>query len=220
MIDYDSIFHEFAAGNMMPFYRNVYPGLLSYAARFLGQSLAFMAEDCVQDTVLSAYEHSEDLRDTVHWRLFILQGIRRRASNMLRHKDVVDGYVSSVNGGLFGDDINIVDDHSHDLIHQELFDSLFAAIEQLPDKYKEIFRLNFEDGLRNQEIAELLDVAEITVKKRKAKMIDLLRKYLGENADVILMLYLMTRPFMTDSLIMADSLSDTAAAPRLVEQLI
>lgn len=199
MIDYDSIFHEFAVGNMMPFYRNVYPGLLTYAARFLGQSLAFMAEDCVQDTVLSAYEHCDDMEDTVHWRMFLLQGIRRRASNMVRHKDVADGYVSSVNDGLFGDDLNVVNDYSLELIHQELFDSLFAAIERLPEKYRQIFHLNFEQGLKNQEIAELLDVAEITVKKRKAKMIELLRRHLGTNADSILLLYILTAPLLTDT---------------------
>lgn len=65
---------------------------------------------------------------------------------------------------------------------------LYAAIEELPEEYRQIFDLSFEQGLRNPEVAKLLDVAEITVKKRKARMIDLLRKRLGKSSDEIIAL--------------------------------
>ena len=87
-------------------------------------------------------------------------------------------------------------------MRQEALDTLFAAIERLPDQYKDIFRLNFEQGLKNQEIARMLDVAEITVKKRKARMLDLLRGYLGADANTLIMLYVMTRVSDSPSLLM------------------
>ena len=53
--------------------------------------------------------------------------------------------------------------------------------------------MNFEEGLKNQEIARLLDVAEITVKKRKARMLELLRAYLGSDADALIVLFLLMK---------------------------
>ncbi len=43
-------------------------------------------------------------------------------------------------------------------------------------------------GLRNAEIAERLGVAEITVKKRKARMLAMLRERLGPEAYLLLIL--------------------------------
>ena len=50
--------------------------------------------------------------------------------------------------------------------------------------------MSFEQGLRNAEIAHLLDIAEITVKKRKERLISLLRAKLGDisTAELIAML--------------------------------
>ena len=83
-------------------------------------------------------------------------------------------------------------DISYALIRQETLDRLFAAIDRLPPQYREIFELNFEQGLKNKEIARLLDVAEITVKKRKARMLEMLRGWLGPEADMLIILYLLS----------------------------
>lgn len=190
MLDYESIYAGFMSGRMLPFYRMVYPGLLTFASRLLGPSLAFMAEDCVQDAVLSTYEHRDELAGADHWRWYMLQCVRRRVSNLLRHKEVADNYATAVNGK--EDDSKVEHDFSYELMRQETLDSLFAAFDRLPEQYKEIFRLNFEEGLKNQEIARLLDVAEITVKKRKARMFELLRSYLGDDTDALLLLLLLS----------------------------
>lgn len=191
MIDYESLYKGFVRGQMMPFYTLMYPGLLTFASRMLGPSLAFMAEDCVQDAVMSTYEHRDDLEDAWHWRWYLMRSVRSKVSNMLRHKGVSDGYVTDAGTR---DELEEVErDISYELIRQETLDRLFAAIDSLPEQYREIFELNFEQGLKNQEIARLLDVAEITVKKRKARMIEMLRGLLGADTDMLLALYLMSR---------------------------
>lgn len=191
-MDYDSLYDSFMDGKMVPFYRVMYPGLLTFASRLLGESLAFMAEDCVQDAVMSTYEHRDDLEDAVHWRWYMMRCVRHKALNLLRHKGVADVYASA----LAGDDGDeeaverVERDISYALIRQETLDTLFAAIDRLPQQYREIFELNFEQGLKNQEIARLLDVAEITVKKRKARMLELLRAWLGPEADTLILVYM------------------------------
>lgn len=200
MIDYESLYRCFLVGQMVPFYKIMYPGLLTFASRMLGAKMAFMAEDAVQDAVLSTYEHRDEIEGAVHWRWYMLQCVRRRVSNLLRHRGIVDDYASEALNDCGGDDVE--HDCSYWLMRQEALDTLFAAIERLPDQYKEIFRLNFEQGLKNQEIARMLDVAEITVKKRKARMLDLLRGYLGADANTLIMLYVMTRVSDSPSLLM------------------
>lgn len=177
---------------MVPFYSVMYPGLLTFASRLLGESLAFMAEDCVQDAVMSTYEHRDELEDAVHWRWYMMRCVRHKALNLLRHKGVADVYASALAGD-DGDeeaDDRVERDISYALIRQETLDTLFAAIDRLPQQYREIFELNFEQGLKNQEIARLLDVAEITVKKRKARMLELLRAWLGPEADTLILVYM------------------------------
>ena len=69
------------------------------------------------------------------------------------------------------------------MIEQETLSLLYEAIESLPEKYRKIFDLSFEQGLRNAEIARQLEIAEITVKKRKARLIDLLKERLKGKLD-------------------------------------
>ncbi|MDE6073686.1 MAG: sigma-70 family RNA polymerase sigma factor, partial [Muribaculaceae bacterium] len=181
MFDYDHIYHAFAKGKMAPFYDKMYPGLLLFAANTLGDRLAYLAEDCVQDAVMNTYLNLSRIDDATHWRYFLLQCIRNRALNMLRHENVSDAYHTS---GEKSEEIER--DISYAMIRQETLDALYAAIDSLPDIYREVFDLSFEQGLKNSEIAAMLDVAEITVKKRKARLLDILRERLGKSPDEII----------------------------------
>jgi len=60
--DYDYIYKSFIAGNVRPFYEDLYPGLLVYASRQLGDELSYLAEDCVQDAVMSSYTKRRRLK--------------------------------------------------------------------------------------------------------------------------------------------------------------
>ena len=55
---------------------------------------------------------------------------------------------------------------------------LFNAIHSLPDRERQIFELSFIEGLKNIEIAEQLGVSDSTVKKAKAKVLEILREEL------------------------------------------
>ena len=67
------------------------------------------------------------------------------------------------------------------IIEQETLDMLHAAIRQLPEKYQQVFDLNYEQGLRNEEAAQMMGITVDGFNKRKAKMIALLRKHFSNN---------------------------------------
>ena len=92
----------------------------------------------------------------------------------------------------------LIQDLSLDFIEQETITLLYEAINTLPEKYRTIFELSFEKGLKNAEIAQQLHVAEITVKKQKGRLIELLREKLKgkmDEASLGLLLYLLENQF-------------------------
>lgn len=187
MSDYDRLFREFSKGRMSPFYKEMYPGLLLYASRILGSDLAYLSEDCVQDAVMNTFLSLQEIENHLHWRRYLVTSIRNRALKILAHHNVVENFVANTDAS------DIERDISHEIIRQETLDMLHEAIQSLPDIYRKVFDLSFEEGLRNQEIAQMLDIAEVTVKKRKAKLLQILRDKLGDipadELSMLLMIY-------------------------------
>ncbi|WP_290454547.1 sigma factor, partial [uncultured Duncaniella sp.] len=62
----------------------MYPGLIRYASRMLGDRLAYMAEDVVQDSVLSTYMCRNRLETMNRWRSWLLVSIHNRAIEVVR----------------------------------------------------------------------------------------------------------------------------------------
>lgn len=185
MIDYSPLFRSFVKGDMYAFYDTMYPGLLLYTLRVLDPELAYMAEDCVQDAILNTYHNRQRFADADHWRAYMLLCLRNKAIKLNAHEGARRNYVERSDTDDYEREI------SYSLIRQETIDSLYNAIGRLPEEYQRIFELSFEQGLKNSEVADLLNIAEITVKKRKARMIHMLRKQFGaSNDDMVLLLIL------------------------------
>ena len=75
-----------------------------------------------------------------------------------------------------------------ELVLQETLDRLYLAIDQLPDQLHRIFELSFEEGLSHKEIAAILQLSPHTVKKQKAKLIQLLREHFKDDATMLFLL--------------------------------
>lgn len=173
MIDYDAIFEDFKDGKVFELYSRLYSGLLIFASDLLGPELAYMAEDCVQDAILDSYINRYTFESATKWRNYLLTVIRNRTVDARRKLNSHLNFIKSDSNIQFDDDISVA------MISQETFDMLYAAIDALPDRYREIFTLSFEKGLKTAEIASLIGLSEIGVKKRKARMLDMLRVKLG-----------------------------------------
>ena len=183
----ETIYRRFIAGDMRPFYDRSYPGLLMYTRRLLGAELEWMAEDCVQDGVMDAFQKRDTFESKEQWRAHILACIRNKAVSALRRLSAMRNYTGQL-------DLSACEADAHRaLIELETLDALYEAIESLPAEYRTLLRLSFEEGLKNAEIAQRLGVAEITVKKRKARLIEMLRQRLGGNTEMILLLLAMNK---------------------------
>lgn len=180
----ETSYRHFIKGDIEPFYRHLYPGLVVYASRLLGYELSHLAQDCVQDVVLNAFKSRSRL-DTSHgWYTYILKSVYNSTIDVVRKYQSRTRYVDLT----FSD--SQLPEMETAIIEEETLQAMRHAISLLPERMQTILRLNFVYGLKNKEIAERLGIAEITVKKEKAKMLHILRDRLGPETFSILLLLL------------------------------
>lgn len=172
----EQIYQAFRKGSIEPLYKEVYPRLLLYVARLLGQEYAFLSEDCAQDAIYQTYLKRASLPSPSAFLGFLYSCAYNAAISVLRKQSARENYLSAQ---AHADE----EEFLHSMIEQEMLDILYRAIDELPDKYKQLFNLSFEQGLKNAEIAQLLMVSESAVKKQKAHFIELMRVKLQALTD-------------------------------------
>lgn len=171
-------------GDVTPFYEDLYSGLLVYASRQLGPDLAYLAEDCVQDAVMSSYMERRRLKTSMAWYRYILKCIYHSAIGIVRKHNSRNNYLERPDMEHMTPGLDVA------ILEQETLDRLYAAIESLPVKYRTLLRMSYQEGLKNAEIAARLGVAEITVKKQKAQLLMMLRGKMGEIPPYVIILVL------------------------------
>ena len=172
----EQIFQEFNQGKIDQFYKIIYPQLLLYAVRHLGDNYSFLAEDCVQDAVYQGYLRRHSFTSSVPFLSYLYSCIYNSSISIIRHQVAQDNYLSTRTDW---EDVNYI----NSLIEQEMLEMLYTSIQELPEKYRCLFELSFEQGLKNAEIAEILNITESGVKKRKSQFLEMMRKKMKEKND-------------------------------------
>ena len=178
------LYHDFCSGTMEDVYADIYPALMLYATRFLGHDYAFLAEDCVQDSIYKTYLNRKQIASASQLKSYLYTSVRNKAISILRKGSSKKNFLKIA-------DISEAD-ITTELIEQETMRMLFTAIDNLPESYKAIVEMSFDEGLKNAEIAKRLGISESAVKKRKARMLDNLRNSMRDKDKleaVILLLY-------------------------------
>lgn len=169
----EQVFLEFKRGNVEPVYLYLYKALLLYASRCLGNEMSFMAEDCVQDAIYKAYETKGRIASVYAFKAYLYTCVHNRAMSVLRKQVAMDNYLSDYEE----------EESRNVMIEQEIMNLLFEAIDALPERYRKVFDLNFEEGLRNADIADRLNMSVGMVKKQKAFIVRFLREELRRKTD-------------------------------------
>jgi len=146
----------------------------------------FIAETIVGNVIVSIWEKRDSFEITTSLRAYLVQAVRNRCLNYLELKHVRkevrlnDG--TDAAGGI--DYLALADDSYPlgTLLEKELEDEIARAIDRLPEECRRVFRMSRFEQLRNQDIAEKLNISVNTVKyhlKNALKRLsDDLNKYL------------------------------------------
>lgn len=166
-------------------YKCYYKALVSYSMQIVISRDE--AEDIVQSVFTVLLERKYQFTTMASLEAFLYNSIRNSSLDKLRHKDVSDQYVSSVEERY--EEFNVND--SEAVYSEEVYRRLFYWIDQLPPKSREVFLLYIK-GLTNQEIAAQLNISFETVKTHKKRSMAFLRKHLGH--EELMLLFILTFP--------------------------
>lgn len=169
-------------GKLDQFYREAYPSLLTYAMRILGDELNFFAEDCVQDSIYGSYQNRTSLRSASEWKSYLYTSVHNACISALRKQNSRSHYLSQL-------DDETGDDLINSIIEQEQMDTIFKVIEQLPPRLRRIFDLSFEQGMKNEEVAERLHLSLSGVKKQKRDLLALVKQQIGRQFILFTLMY-------------------------------
>lgn len=157
----ETILADFKENNLDAFYRCIYPSLLLFASDKLSPNYAFLAEDCVQDAIFSAYGKRHDFHSFHAFMSYLYTCIRNKAFSLLRKEKSSGRYLSEFKATLEGD-------LSMEMDGRETVREIFNLVNSLPEAYRKTFELSFMEGLSNADVAKALHLSVSSVKARKA----------------------------------------------------
>ena len=184
MIDEEQILTDFINGDIDVFYKKMYWPLLAYAVRYLGNDYSFLAEDCVQDAIVLSYERRSTFNFMWQLKGYVYTCVHNNCINILRKTKLEHDYAAQQK--------DIEDEIAAGMIEQETIDLLHKAIEELPEQYRQIFELNYEQGMKMKEVADALNITFEALKKRKIKTFALLRDKFKVHMPMHALLYIIT----------------------------
>ncbi|HUM11859.1 MAG TPA: RNA polymerase sigma factor [Myxococcaceae bacterium] len=159
---------------------SAHAGALRRFARRLTRNTAD-AEDVLQETLVKALQNRDELRDPRQLRPWLLAIVRTSWLNSrrgLRHKlELLDG-----NGLHHSEASGYRGDLEREILDRSLDDELLAALDTLPDDWREALWLREVEELSYEEIAAVVGCPLGTVRSRLARARAALAIRLGKGA--------------------------------------
>lgn len=147
-------------------FRRLYLPLGMYALRHVDD--ADVAEDMVQDAFMKVWVYIRDGGEIDSFPAFMYRTVRNVCLTYLRNQPEF----------LNEDSIPDIDDEAIDNSFRDA--RIWKAIDNLPEKCREVFLMSKRDGLTNAEIAEELGISIKTVKNQMTKAFSRLREALSD----------------------------------------
>lgn len=151
-----------------------YNDLVRFSIRFTSDSNA--AEELVQDVFVKLWENRNSLNIKNSLRSFLLTAVQNRSIDYLRFMNIRTKYASEILENIIVSD----NDTEKRILHAELEEHFLKAVSNLPQPFAEVYRLNRNDLLTYDQIAEKLGVSVRTVEVRMSKALAIIRNELKD----------------------------------------
>lgn len=147
-------------------FKRLYLPLGMYALRFVDD--ADVAEDLEQDAFMKAWLYIKNGGEIDNFSSFMYRTIRNVCLTYIRDRHIAL-------------DESFIPDVGEEEIDTSFRDArIWRAIDNLPEKCREVFLMSKRDGLTNEEIAEELGISIKTVKNQMTKAFSRLREALSD----------------------------------------
>jgi RNA polymerase sigma-70 factor (ECF subfamily) len=165
--------------------KQFYSPLCLFADRLLADSAA--AEDIVGESFIKLWNKRTDFESLQNIKAFMYITVRNACLNHLKQAKR-DSLSKKQLAYLTGEKEEFV---LNEMIRAEVLKEIMREINNLPEQCGKVLKMGYLEGLKNQEIADLLNISVHTVKNQKARGIQLLKIRL-RNRDLMTFLILLT----------------------------
>jgi RNA polymerase sigma-70 factor, Bacteroides expansion family 1 len=149
-------------------FKAYYPRLYRYAIRFLKD------EDIAHDIIQECFMHIWEKRTTlsaISIASLLFAMVRNGCLNYIKHLSIVEKYQIDTKAEgeehLYYADFFL--DAEHKLLYDELQEQIRIVMDNLSPRSREIFIMSRFRGLKNREIAEILNISTTAVEKQISK---------------------------------------------------
>ena len=164
-------------------FRRFYPRLFFYAQKIVGED---DAEDVVEEVFADLWRRKDEVEFGEKVQAFLYRAVYTRCLNVLRRRNVTTRHL------IWADELNEKrlemlsysnsEGPFHRLANEDLHRILKQAIDELPEKCREVFRMSYLQDMHNEEIATTLELSVRTVEAHIYRALKYLRARL-KNVD-------------------------------------
>lgn len=169
-------------------FRRHYAALLFYATRIVGED---DAADVVQDVFFDLWRRQDEVELGDQIQAFLYRAVYTKALNILKHRAVTENY-SAVEAEFYSHRLDYYQPEHAEVIRrmesQELRAEITRAINELPEKCREVFKMSYLHDMKNKDIADVLGLSLRTVEAHMYKALKTLRERLHYLRLLILLL--------------------------------
>ena len=176
-MDDKTIAERLKAGDQLVFewlFTTKYAQLCFYATKLLGETAA--AEEIVSETYEDVWGKKEQLQFTGSVISYLFSTVHNKCINHIKRSKLITAYKTHLLQHKTAFNPEDIPDHIYNekAIHSEIR----KAIDNLPDKCREIFYLSRFENKKYREIADLLELSPKTVENQISIALEKLRKSL------------------------------------------
>ena len=127
------------------------------------------AEDILQDTLIKYIESAPEFESDQHENAWLLRVAINLSKNKIKYNKIreTDELMEELEGDTFSNELSFV----------------WAAVKELPEKYRDAIHLYYQEGYSTKEIAAILDRKEASVRSDLLRGREKLKNILKEDYD-------------------------------------
>ncbi len=146
------------------------------------------AEDIVDNVFMAMWEKQLRFNDLNHLKAFLFRAVYNQAITLVNHKKYVNRTMREMPREEWDED-----NYLRNRIETEVYMEVVQAVEQLPERCREVFKLSYVDGLKVSEVARKLSISEDTVKTQRLKARKQLQEILKDLYPLCWFLFMLGR---------------------------
>jgi RNA polymerase sigma-70 factor (ECF subfamily) len=162
-------------------FKEHFKDMVFYALRYVKDHDT--AREIVQEAFMALWEKRESIDAARVVRSYLGSSVHNKCLNYLRENKKFDRSLLTLEKLS-----DRPDDIADELSHTETSEKVYAAIEELPEKCREIFKLSRFEHLKYQEIADRLGISVKTVEAQMSKALQHMKARLSAYLEVLLII--------------------------------